>query len=218
MTGIDSCRMSLRSAPASPFCHKVRMVIDHLGLDTEIDIIPTDTGNPDLPFLSENPLGKIPALILPDGHVFFDSRVIAAYLDDLCGGGRIIPTTSSRFDVMRHEAVADGIMDAIVLIVYERRWRPEERREPAWLAHQQAKIDRGLAYLERGCKAQLAPSPHVGEFALAAALSYLDLRFDGDWRSRHPGLVSWLDQFSAKVPAFERTRMRQTASPPANRV
>ncbi|MBY0361663.1 MAG: glutathione S-transferase family protein [Phreatobacter sp.] len=208
--------MSLRSAPASPFCQKVRMIIDHLGLWDEITIMPTDTGNPDPLFLSQNPLGKIPSLTLADGLVLVDSRVIAAYLDDLCGGGQIIPTDSSRFAVMRHEAVADGIMDAIVLTVYERRWRPEDRREPAWLAHQQGKIDRGLAEFERSCTVSLMPFPHVGDFALASALSYLDLRFEGVWRSKYPGLVAWLDRFSIQAPAFERTRMRPVAPPPAS--
>ena len=98
-----------------------------LGLDGEIRIEPADTMNPADSVRQQNPLGKIPALVLDDGTVLFDSRVILEYLDHRAGGGRIIPTeASARFSALRLQALADGIMDASVLLVYEGRWRPPE--------------------------------------------------------------------------------------------
>ena len=81
-------------------------------------------------------------------------------------------------------------------------------REPKWVAHQAGKVERGLAYAEA---ASLGPRPsrsHIGHIALACALGYLDLRFAGTWRAAHPKLVAWLDDFSARVPAFEATRVK----------
>src|SRR5437660_4463944 len=166
--------MLLRSATASPFARKILMAVAHLGLSDRITIVPTDTGQPDAEFLRQNPLGKIPTLILDNGETLFDSAVIAAYLDALAGGGQLIPHGPGRFLALRFEALADGIMDAIVLLVYERRWRTEDKREARWIAHQEAKIARGLAEAERLCRNP--SSYHIGHFSLAAALGYLDLR------------------------------------------
>src|SRR5829696_1932895 len=190
--------MQLRSAPASPFARKIRMMVKHLCLEDRIAIVPTNTAQPDPAFLAQNPLGKIPTHVLDDGQTLFGSAVIAAYLDDLVGGGRLIPLGAGRFPALRFEALADGVMEAIVLIVYERRWHSEDRRAPSWIAHQQGKIDRGLAELDRDAMALEGGEPHVGHFALAAALGYLDLRFEGAWRVNHPGLVPWLELFASR--------------------
>ena len=198
--------MLLCSAPASPFARKIRIAVAHLGFEDRVAIVPTDTGNPDQDFLRRNPLGKIPTLVLNDGTTLFDSSVIAAYLDELAGGGKLIPRGPARFQALRLEALADGVMDAIVLIVYERRWRPEERREPRWIAHQEGKIERGLTEAEQVVSQEHGPDVHIGHISLASALGYLDLRFEGAWRTRHSGLVPWLDAFAARVPAFEKTR------------
>jgi glutathione S-transferase len=89
--------------------------------------------------------------------------------------------------------------------VYEGRWRSDDRREPKWLEHQAGKVTRALALLE-GAPPSLTGIPHVGQVALACALGYRDLRFDGRWRAGHPRLVRWLDEFAAAVPAFDATR------------
>ena len=120
--------LTLRHSPSSPFVRKIRIGASVLGLDHEIRIEPADTMNPADSVRQQNPLGKIPALVLEDGTVLFDSRVILEYLDHRAGGGRIIPTdATARFAALRLQALADGIMDASVLLVYEGRWRPPER-------------------------------------------------------------------------------------------
>src|SRR4029077_5290901 len=141
--------LTLRSSPASPFVRKVRIAASVLGLERDIAIEPADTMNPSDTVRRQNPLGKIPALVLEDGTVLFDSRVILDYLDHRAGGGRIVPSDAgARFAALRLHALADGLMDASVLLVYEGRFRPAERHEPKWLDHQSGKVARTLAALE----------------------------------------------------------------------
>jgi len=198
--------MILRSAPASPFGRKVAIAASLLDLEGDIRIERADTTDPADSMRRQNPLGKIPILILEDGAGLFDSRVILDYLDHRTGGGRIIPQEpTARFAALTMQALCDGLMDASLLLVYEGRWRPAERHEPKWVAHQADKVSRALASLEPD-PPPLAGTPHVGQIALACALGYQDLRFAGRWRADHPRLVAWLDAFAARVPAFAATR------------
>ncbi len=199
--------MILRSSAASPFVRKVRVAIALLGLDGKIEVRETDLNDPTDTIRAQNPLGKIPALVLDHGTTLYDSRVILEYLDHLAGGGRIIPRDpAARFATLRLQALCDGILDACVLIVYESRYRPEDKRVQAWLDRQADKVKRALDALE-AAPPPLTPMPDVGEIALACVLGYRDLRFPGDdWRSRYPRLRAWLDKFSAQVPAFAATK------------
>jgi glutathione S-transferase len=199
--------LTLRSSPASPFGRKVKMAALELGLMDRIEIVAADTGDPAEPLRQQNPLGKIPTLVLENGTTLFDSRVIVEYLDFLAGGGKLFPEGEARFAQLRLQALADGLCDAALLQVYEVRFRPEDGRNAAWVANQASKVERALIALE------LVPPvypdrPRIGEIALACALGYLDLRFQGTWRASHPALVAWLDAFAAKVPAFEATRFK----------
>ena len=141
--------MILRSSPASPFGRKVRIAIALLGFDGEVKIEPADTTDVNDSVRRQNPLGKIPVLIAEDGTAYYDSRVILDYLDDRAGGGKIVPREQSRrFAALRLQALADGILDASILTVYEARWRKAESHEPKWLEHQAGKVTRALAALE----------------------------------------------------------------------
>jgi len=197
--------MILRSSPPSPFGRKVRIAAAILGLSDKIEIVVADTNDPDDSLRRQNPLGKIPVLI-DNGRAVFDSRVILEHLDHLAGGGKIIPLDhGARLDALTLQATADGILDASILQVYEGRFREEAKRDANWLKYQADKVARALAPLEA------APPPvghDVGAITLACALGYLDLRFAGAWRAGHPGLVAWLDDFAARVPAFEKTRVK----------
>jgi glutathione S-transferase len=199
--------MILRTAPASPFGRKVRLAAGLLGIEDQIRIEPADTMDPADSMRQQNPLGKIPILILDDGTRLCDSRVILEYLDHHAGGGRLIPAEPrARFQALTLQSLCDGLMDAALLLVYEGRWRSADRHEAKWVEHQEQKIARGLAALEHDPPA-VGDTPHVGHLALAAALGYLDLRFAGRWRADHPRLVQWLDAFAARVPAFATTRI-----------
>jgi glutathione S-transferase len=197
--------MILRSSPASPFVRKVRIAAAVLGLADRIDVKPVDLNDPADSIRVQNPLGKIPALVLDDGTVIYDSRVILEYLDALAGGGRIIPREGpARFTALRLQALCDGVLDASVLIVYEERYRPADMRVQSWVDRQAGKVARGLAALEMAPPA-LTPMPDIGQIALACVLGYHDLRFGGAWRKEYPKLVAWLDRFAAQVPAYDAT-------------
>jgi glutathione S-transferase len=197
--------MILRSSLASPFVRKVRIAAAILGLDRDIKVEPADTVDLSDNVRRQNPLGKIPVLILDDGIALYDSRVILEYLDDHAGGGRIIPREpGARFAALRQQALCDGLLDAGVLRVYEGRWRPPEHRVAKWVEHQAGKMTRALETLEAEPPGLDAP-PHVGQITAACALGYLDFRFEGTWRRDHPRLVAWLDRFAAAVPAFAAT-------------
>jgi len=199
--------MILRSSPPSPFGRKVKLALAILGLDKDVTIEKSDPVDVNDTIRQQNPLGKIPALILEDGSVLYDSPVILEYLDHRAGGGKILPQDpTARFKSLRLQALCDGILDAGILLVYEGRWRPPEMAVQKWLDHQTGKVTRALAALEAAPPALTAP-PCVGQITLACALGYGDLRFGGKWREASPKLVKWLDVFAAQVPAFEATRV-----------
>jgi glutathione S-transferase len=199
--------MMLRYAPASPYARKVRIAAALLGLADKIELRDTDLNGAGDPIREQNPLGKVPALVLEDGTVYFDSRVILEYLDHLAGGGRIVPREpAARFAALRMQALCDGILDASLLIVYEGRYRPPEQRVEAWIERQASKVARGLAALE-AAPPKLSDPPDIGQITLACALGYRDLRFGGDWRKGHPRLVAFHDAFAAQVPAFAASKV-----------
>ncbi len=200
--------MLLRSNPASPFGRKVKITADVLGLLPKISIIAADTLDENDPLRNDNPLGKIPALVLDDGSSLYDSRVIVEYLDYLAGGNKIIPEEANkRFEALRLQALSDGISEAALLIIYESRYRDADKRVETWVQHQQGKIDRGLGALEANVPTLGDGIPDIGQIATACALGYLDLRFQGMWRQSHPKLVEWLDDFVVKCPIFEKTKL-----------
>jgi glutathione S-transferase len=197
--------LTVRTGFTSPFGRKVRIAVSVLGLEREVAIEPASTQDAADPIRQENPLGKVPVLILDDGTALYDSPVILEYLDHRAGGGRIIPKDPQRrFPALRLQALADGLMDASVLISYEARYRAAERHEPKWLDLQGGKVERALTALEAAPPSVDRP-PDVGQITLACALGYRDLRFAGSWRTDHPALVRWLDRFAGAVPAFAAT-------------
>lgn len=200
--------MILRSSPASPFGRKIKIAAAILNLKDRLKIEMTDTLDPTDSIRRQNPLGKIPALLLDDGTVLFDSRVIAEYLDMVAGGDRIIPAGPARFAALRLQALADGITDAALLRVYEGRFRAPDKQEPKWVEHQSGKVSRGLAALESEPLPAITETPDIGAIALACALGYLDLRAPG-WRPEHPKLSAWVDAFENAVPSFGETRPPQ---------
>jgi glutathione S-transferase len=198
--------LTLRTSFSSPFGRKPRIAVGLLGLDDRVKVESASTQEPEDPLRKQNPLGKVPVLILDDGTALFDSPVILEYLDVLAGGGRIVPKDAkARFDALRLEALADGLLDASILIVYEGRYRAAEKHEQKWLDLQSGKVERGLGALE-AAPPGIDQTPNVGQITLACALGYLDFRFAGNWRKDHPRLVAWLDAFAGRVPAFNATK------------
>jgi glutathione S-transferase len=195
---------TLRTASASPFGRKARIAAAVCGLSDRILIETADTADPSDALRKQNPLGKIPTLLLEDGRGLYDSRVIVEFFDATAGGGVIIPSEEGRFEVLAMQALADGIMDAAVLQIYETRFRSPETHNERWIETQRGKVARALASFEAG-PPTLRDPPHVGQIALACALGYLDFRFAGAWRADHARLVKWIGEFADRVPAFGAT-------------
>jgi glutathione S-transferase len=204
MLSRETLMMILRSSPPSPFGRKVQIALHHLGLAERVEIVAADTASETDSIRKQNPLGKIPTLITESGKALYDSPVILEYLDHVAGGDQIIPVDpDARFAALTLQALADGILDASILRVYERRYRSEDKVVESWLAYQAGKVERALTSLEASPP---STSVDVGTITLACALGYQDLRFAGTWRDTYPRLVGWLDAFAAIVPAFEQTR------------
>jgi glutathione S-transferase len=196
--------MQLRSSPSSPFGRKVKMATYILGFDDEVTPVLTDTLDPDDSICDVNPLGKIPALE-DDGTIYYDSRVIMEYLDAKAGGGKIIPASGlTRYEVLTRAALMDGILDAAVLVIYERRMRPEDKYVESVVERQRGKIIRGLEAIDAENRSYSnGAMPDIGEIGLACVLDYLDFRKQVNWRDHAPNLASWLADFAAAVPGYE---------------
>jgi len=195
----------LRSTLTSPFGRKVRMAMRILGLDRHITIVPADTLDEADTLRQQNPLGKLPCLLLADGTALYDSRVIIEFLQEQAGTDALVPKGGlERYTTLTRAVLADGITDAALLMVYEGRFRDPATHSQRWLAHQRGKIMRALAVLER-----TPPDARVTDVAtisLACALAYLDWRKPVAWRPAHPRLAQWLTDFAAAEPAFDATQ------------
>ncbi|MDD3352405.1 glutathione S-transferase [Zoogloea sp.] len=194
--------MKLVASLTSPYARKIRVALAEKGLPFTLEV--------DIPWLAEtsvpdyNPLGKVPALVADDGEVWFDSPVIADYLETL-GGPALIPADRlAALPVRQSEALADGLTDAAVTIFLETR-RPEAQQDPATIERQITKIHRGLAALELRVSARKGlggSSLTIGDIAAACALAYLDFRLNHlVWRSAHPELAAWAATVLAR-PSF----------------
>ncbi len=192
--------MRLFHSPTTPFGRKVVLLLLETGQQDDVEIVtaggsPLDSGN--MP-LAQNPLGKIPALELDDGTALYDSRVICRYLDDRAGG-RLYPEKPRLWRTLTLEATADGMLDAAVLMLYESRIRPEEKRFESWVEGQWAKIARALDMLETQWHDHLNGPLDMGQLAVASALSYLDFRHgQRAWRIGRPALAEWHATFSLR--------------------
>lgn len=197
--------MKLLYSPASPYVRKVMVVAHETGLTDRIELVPSAVAptlvNPDV--AAENPLVKVPTLVIEGGQSLFDSRVITEYLDTLHGGARLFPADGpARWTALRRQAMADGLLDAALLIRYEHILRPEPQRWQAWTDGQFRKVRQALASL---AAEDFGAELTVGEIAAGCALGYLDFRFpEEDWRTAHPALGAWYAKL-AERPSFVAT-------------
>ncbi|MCM2376652.1 glutathione S-transferase [Pseudomonas marginalis] len=199
--------MTLFHNPASPFVRKVRVLLIETGQQDRVALhgcMPTPV-NPDAQLVQDNPVGKIPALRLADGTVLHDSRVILDYFDHQHVGNPLIPRDgSARWRRLTLASMADGIMDAAVLVRYESALRPVEKHWAPWLDEQRNKIRRTLAELEADAIAELTSHFDIAAISVACALGYLDFRHpDMQWRSDTPQLAAWYAEVSQRPSMLE---------------
>lgn len=201
--------MTLFHSPASPFVRKVMVLLHETGQAERVALheVQLSPVAPSAAVLEGNPAGKIPALRLADGNVLHDSRVILDYLDQQHVGNPLIPAIgAARWRRLTLASTADGIMDAAVLMRYERGLRPVEKQWDDWFNAQADKIHRALAALEQDAIAELASHFDIAAISLACALGYLDLRLpEFDWRTPNAQLSAWYAEVS-KRPSMQATR------------
>lgn len=195
--------MKLLYSSASPYSAKVRLAARYAGIALEAEKVVTADSPAVL--IDANPLGKIPTLILDDGRSVYDSVAINRHLDRLSGGKLYPkdPEAGLAADVL--EALGDGLADCLLAIQYEHRNWPPEAVYQGWIDKQWTKAARALNALEARPPA-FGETLTAGDFALAAALGYLSIRFAGKWEAEHPKLVGWLTELEKRFPDWNELK------------
>ena len=202
--------MKLFASLASPYTRKVRVVLAEKRIDCDIELV--DVAPIDNPVNAHNPLGKIPTLLLDDGTALYDSRVIVEFLDNASPISRLIPEDNrERVAVRRWEALADGVLDAGLLVRME-ALRPKKEQSKAWSGKQLARMRRGLAQL--GAELGDRPWCHgerytLADIALGCAIGWLDFRkpSEVDWRAEYAAIARHHDRLMERA-AFADTTPR----------
>jgi len=192
--------MQLHHSPTSPFVRKVVVTALLTKTFDDIRIVPATLTplTPSADVQRVNPLGKIPALVLDDGTALYDSPVICEYLDTLGKGTRLVPAAGpERWDVLRLNALADGLLDAIFLYRLE-LMRPEDKRYDPWISAQKIRVDNALDALNREAGTSLSRLS-LGSVAAGCALGWIDFRMPQyDWRAGRAPLAAWHEKFSGE--------------------
>lgn len=189
--------MQLYFSVTSPYARKCMVAAHELGVDSRIQLLPS-AAHPihrDATLVAANPLGKVPTFVTGDGLVLYDSRVICEWLDTRFGP-RLLPAAGdARWRALVLQSLADGVLDAALLVRYEEAVRPEALRWAEWSRGQMDKIHTSLWSLEQSLQ-PLHGRVDLGTLSLGCALGYLDLRFDAwGWRQRYPQLADWAAAF-----------------------
>ena len=199
--------MKLLASLASPYTRKVRVVLAEKKIDCDLEIV--DVAPSENPVNARNPLGKVPTLMLDDGTALFDSRVIVEFLDSVSPISRLIPDDNrERVAVRRWEALADGSLDAGLLIRYE-SLRPKNEQGAAWTEKQIGKLKRGLALIasDLGDKHWChADRYSLADISVGCCLGWVEFREPGgvQWRDTYPNLTRFYDKLMER-PAFADT-------------
>ena len=199
----DGPDMKLHWSPRSPYVRKVMVAAHELGLVARIicvrSVAAMSTPNPAI--MRDNPLNKIPALVLDDGEVLIDSRTIVEYLDSLAGGILVPREGEARWRALSRQALADGLLDLLILWRNERE-KPPARQTDAWLDAFAIKVAATLDRFEQQAANPFDGAFGIGEIALGCALSYADFRFaDLNWRKDRPRLAASHESFAARPSA-----------------
>jgi glutathione S-transferase len=205
--------MKLTFSPASPFARKVRIAAIELGLIDRIELVPTTVapGTPNDDYAKITPVKKLPVLILDNGEVVLDSYVIVEYLDELAGGGKLIPASGPlRWKIKSDHSLLQGILDSMLLCRYEAMVRPKELHWKAWADDHWNRAWNGMARFEQEASAMLARPLDIAQIGLVCVLGYADFRFaDCGWRKAYPKL----DAFHQKM--LERPSVKVSLPPVA---
>jgi glutathione S-transferase len=196
--------MKLYFTPTSPYVRKVMVFAHEAGLESRIETmflrpLPMKAD----PTLSlDNPLSKIPTLVTDEGLSVFDSAVICEYLDALQAGPKLIPQGGpERWRVLKVQALTDGILEAAILVFYEKTLRPEALHWPDWIDGQTEKVNQSLDLLElEAAKFQAGAVVDLAQVCAGVTIGWLDFRKAfGDVLEGRPTLKAWFDGFRVRA-------------------
>ena len=194
--------MKLHWSPRSPFVRKVMVFAHETGLVDRLTCVRTVVAMnaPNAVLLPDNPLSKLPTLVLDDGTPLYDSAVICEYLDTLHDRTRLFPADSpARWTALRRQALGDGFLDFLLLWRYERERSPPSQTLLDAFA---AKYRATMMSLEQEATALERTAFGIGHIAIGCSLSYLDFRFaDLNWRNGHPQITAWHESFAQRPSA-----------------
>ena len=193
--------MKLTFSPASPFARKVRIAAIELGLMDKIEFVPATVvpGQANDEYSRITPLKKLPALILDNGDVVLDSYVIVEYLDELAGGGKLIPASgTNRWKVKSDHSLLQGMLDSMLLCRYEKMVRPQGLQWQAWSDDHWNRAWSGMARFDTQVEVLSRPLDFV-QIALTCVLGYADFRFaDCGWRKAYPNLDAFHERMLSR--------------------
>lgn len=194
--------MKLYFGGTSPYVRKVVVAAFECGLDAQIERIETFPWDAETKYGGVNPVGKVPALITDAGQVLYDSPVIVEYLDSLHAGPKLIPASGpERFEKLRVAALADGMMDAVILLFSELTRRPPELHWRFWDDRMRGSVARSMDALEKDVAGFDAENPDVAQITTACGLGWIEFRksvLGIDFRDGHPNLSGWFDRFNQR--------------------
>ena len=196
-----SKNLRLIGSLTSPYVRKVRIVMAEKRIDCQFDL--EDVWAADTRIQESNPLSKVPCLIMEDGGAVFDSRVIVEYLDTMTPLAKLIPANGrERVEVRTWEALADGMLDASILVRLEQTQRPPEQQSPKWIERQMSKVHAGLHAMSNGLGDKPWCNGHaytLADIAAGCVLGYLDFRFAHiEWRNQYPNLARLNEKLVAR--------------------
>jgi glutathione S-transferase len=183
--------MKLYGSPASPYVRKARVLIHEKKLRCEW--VAEDPWPEDSPIPGRNPLGKVPALEIEPNNYLFESALIVHYLDHVDGKSLTPKDAAGYWQTQWWQALAQGIIDAVVARILETR-RPPEKQMPEKIAREEARIHRAAAAAEgrfRGGPFLVGKRLSLADLMMGVALQYVDFRYPHDWRSKAPNLAAW---------------------------
>jgi len=198
--------MKLLYTPNSPYARKVRIVAIEKHIELELQEVVL--GDPDSPVMHYNPLGKVPTIVFDDETALYDSRVIVEYLSARTPVNHLLPSEHKlKIEVLRWEALADGVCDAVVAIILEQR-KPEAQQSEAVLTKQRLKVEAGLAALNKDISKKkwcVNETFSLADISVGCLLGYLDLRLKQlNWQDQYPNLAKHFTILS-KRPSFKET-------------
>lgn len=198
--------MKLYASTTSPYARKVRILLQEQGIAHQF--IAESPADPESNVARLNPLGKVPLLQLDNGEVLFNSPMIVEYIDAVAGKPMIPVELEQRWRVQRWHALADGIMDAVIVRMLELRRAPESR-DVAIISKQEHKVEAALQYADqqmRDLDADFLCCDYltIADVAFSVALDYINLRYSHNWADKHLRLAAWFTVINQRQ-SFQQT-------------